>query len=167
MPSNDSKYDDMHKQLFEEGLKVRREVVGDTYVNGALANGSTEFSREGQELVTEWCWWVATGTCTNILLNNHRGYAWTRPGLERRDRSLLNIGMLMALNRAPELAVHVRGARNNGLSELEIREAIIHATTYCGVPAGVDAFKIAERVFNEMAEKGEAERQLGAKSSKA
>lgn len=56
MPSNDPKYDDLHKQLFEEGLKVRREVVGDTYVNGALNNGSTEFSREGQELVTEWCW---------------------------------------------------------------------------------------------------------------
>ena len=96
-----------------------------------------------------------------------RGYAWTRPGLEKRDRSLLNLGMLMALNRAPELAVHVRGARNNGLSELEIREAIIHATTYCGVPAGVDAFKIAERVFNDMAEKGEKPRELAAKSSKA
>lgn len=79
----------------------------------------------------------------------------------------MNLGMLMALNRAPELAVHVRGARNNGLSELEIREAIIHATTYCGVPAGVDAFKIAERVFNEMAEKGEKPRELSAKSSKA
>ncbi|ETN38719.1 uncharacterized protein HMPREF1541_06757 [Cyphellophora europaea CBS 101466] len=151
MPSNDSKYDELHKQLFEEGLKMRRSVVGDTYVNSALANGSTEFSREGQELVTEWCW----------------GYAWTRPGLEKRDRSLLNLGMLMALNRAPELAVHVRGARNNGLSELEIREAIIHATTYCGVPAGVDAFKIAERVFNDMAEKGEKPRELAAKSSKA
>ncbi|KAJ5467012.1 4-carboxymuconolactone decarboxylase [Penicillium sp. IBT 31633x] len=139
---------DLHNQLFEEGLKVRREVVGDTYVDRALANGSTEFSRPGQELVTEWCW----------------GYAWTRPGLERRDRSLLNIGMLMALNRAPELAVHIRGARNNGLSEVEIREAILHATTYCGVPAGVDAMKVAEKTLNEMAENGEKERQLGAKA---
>ena len=149
--STDPKFDDLHKQLFEEGLKVRRAVVGDAYVDKALENGSTEFSRDGQELVTEWCW----------------GYAWTRPGLPRRDRSLINIGMLMALNRQPELAVHVRGARNNGLSELEIREAIIHATTYCGVPAGVDAFKTAEKVFNEMAEKGEKPRELGARSSKA
>ena len=119
---------------------MRRSVVGEKYVDKALANGATEFSRPGQELVTgespdplirarladvfeEWCW----------------GFAWTRPGLERRDRSLINIGMLMALNRGPELAVHVRGARNNGLSELEIREAIIHATTYCGVPSGVSS----------------------------
>ncbi|KAJ5959256.1 4-carboxymuconolactone decarboxylase [Penicillium vulpinum] len=146
--SAQNKVNNLHKQLFEEGLKVRREVVGDTYVDRALANGSTEFSRPGQELVTEWCW----------------GYAWTRPGLERRDRSLLNIGMLMALNRAPELAVHIRGARNNGLSEVEIREAILHATTYCGVPAGVDAMKIAERTLNEMADNGEKERELGAKA---
>ncbi|KAJ5513157.1 4-carboxymuconolactone decarboxylase [Penicillium fimorum] len=146
--STETKPNDLHKQIFEEGLKVRREVVGDTYVNRALENGSTEFSRPGQELVTEWCW----------------GYAWTRPGLERRDRSLLNIGMLMALNRAPELAVHIRGARNNGLSEVEIREAILHATTYCGVPAGVDAMKIAEKTLNEMAENGEKERELGAKA---
>lgn len=71
----------------------------------------------------------------------------------------------MALNRAPELAVHIRGARNNGLSELEIREAILHATTYIGVPAGVDAFKIAEKVMNEMAEKGEMKRELGNKAA--
>lgn len=149
--STNAKFDDLHKQLFEEGLKVRRAVVGDSYVDRALANGSTEFGRAGQEIVTEFCW----------------GYAWTRPGLERRDRSLLNIGMLMALNRQPELAVHVRGARNNGLSELEIREAIIHATTYCGVPAGVDAFKTAEAVFDDMAEKGEKPREMGEKSARA
>lgn len=81
--STDPKYDDLHKQLFEEGLKVRRSVVGSEYVDRALANGSTEFSRPGQELVTEWCW----------------GNIWTRPGLDRKQRSLLNIGMLMALNR--------------------------------------------------------------------
>lgn len=146
--STDPKLAPLHKQLFEEGLKVRRAVVGEDYVNKALENGSTEFSRPGQELVTEFCW----------------GYAWTRPGLERRDRSLINIGMLMALNRGPELAIHIRGARNNGLSELEIREAILHATTYCGVPAGVDAMKVAERTLNEMAEKGEMPRELGEKA---
>jgi 4-carboxymuconolactone decarboxylase len=143
----ESKLDDLHKQLFEEGLKMRRSVVGDAFVDRSLANGSTEFSRPGQELVTEWCW----------------GYAWTRPGLEKKQRSLLNIGMLMALNRGPELGAHIRGARNNGLSEVEIREAILHCTIYCGVPAGVDAMKIAERVLNEMAENGEAKRELGNK----
>ncbi|KAI9048375.1 hypothetical protein LZ554_007211 [Drepanopeziza brunnea f. sp. 'monogermtubi'] len=147
--STDPKFDALHKQLFDEGLQMRRSVVGDEYVNRALANGATEFSAEGQKLVTEWCW----------------GYAWTRPGLEKKQRSLLNIGMLMALNRAPELAVHIRGARNNGLTELEIREAILHCTTYCGVPAGIDAMKTAEKVLDDMAEKGEKERELGAKVS--
>ncbi|KAM6529050.1 hypothetical protein FALCPG4_010002 [Fusarium falciforme] len=146
--SQDSKLDALHKELFEQGLKMRRSVVGDAYVDRALANGSTEFSKPGQELVTEWCW----------------GYAWTRPGLEKKQRSLLNIGMLMALNRGPELAVHVRGARNNGLTELEIREAILHCTTYCGVPAGVEAMKIAERALNEMSETGEKARELGNKA---
>ena len=144
---NPSSPDPTLSKLFSDGLAVRREVVGDSYVDRALAGGATEFSRPGQELVTEMCW----------------GYAWTRPGLERKQRSLMNIGILMALNRAPELGVHVRGARNNGCSELEIREAILHATTYCGVPAGVDAFKVAERVLDEMAEKGEMERELGTK----
>jgi 4-carboxymuconolactone decarboxylase len=110
MSSTDPGFEDLHKQLFDAGLKVRRSVVGEAYVDRALSNGSTEFSRPGQELVTEWCW----------------GYAWTRPGLDRKQRSLLNIGMLMALNRAPELGAHIRGARNNGLTELEIREAILH-----------------------------------------
>jgi 4-carboxymuconolactone decarboxylase len=146
--NQNSKLDALHKELFEQGLKMRRSVVGDAYVDRALANGSTEFSKPGQELVTEWCW----------------GYAWTRPGLEKEQRSLLNIGMLMALNRGPELAVHVRGARNNGLTELEIREATLHCTTYCGVPAGVEAMKIAERVLNEMSETGEKARELGNKA---
>ncbi|KAJ9226947.1 hypothetical protein DTO027B5_2163 [Paecilomyces variotii] len=145
--STDPKYDDLHKQLFEEGLKVRRSVVGSEYVDRALANGSTEFWRPGQELVTEWCW----------------GNIWTRPGLDRKQRSLLNIGMLMALNRSPELGIHIRGAINNGLTEVEIREAILHATVYCGAPAGVDAMKVAEKVLNEMEEKGEYKRVLGNK----
>ncbi|KAJ9297230.1 hypothetical protein DTO271G3_4523 [Paecilomyces variotii] len=145
--STDPKYDDLHKQLFEEGLKVRRSVVGSEYVDRALANGSTEFSRPGQELITEWCW----------------GNIWTRPGLDRKQRSLLNIGMLMALNRSPELGIHIRGAINNGLTEVEIREAILHATVYCGAPAGVDAMKVAEKVLNEMEENGEYKRVLGDK----
>lgn len=166
--STDPKFDDLHKQLFDEGLKMRRSVVGDEYVDRALANGSTEFSRAGQELVTEFCWgyaWTSETAIPNCsLLYTDRTIG---PGLTKQQRSLINIGMLMALNRAPELAVHIRGARNNGLSEVEIREAIIHATTYCGVPAGVDAMKTAEKVLNEMAEKGEAQRELGNQSDRA
>jgi 4-carboxymuconolactone decarboxylase len=145
--STNPNHPDIHKVLFEDGIKVRREVVGDDYVGRALANGSTEFSRPFQELVTEFCW----------------GFAWTRPGLERKQRSLINIGMLMALNRSPELAVHVRGAIRNGLTETEIREAILHTTTYVGVPAGVEAMKLAEEVLDDMVAKGEHVRQLGKK----
>lgn len=145
--STEPELNDLHKQLFDESLKVRRSVVGNEYVDRALANGSTEFSRPGQELVTEWCW----------------GYIWNRPGLDRKQRSLMNIGMLMALNRSPELGIHIRGAINNGLTEVEIREAILHATVYCGAPAGVDAMKVAEKVLNEMEEKGEHKRELGNK----
>lgn len=149
--TTDPKLASFHKDLFEAGLAMRRSVVGDEYVNKALEVGSSEFSRPGQEMVTEICW----------------GMAWTRPGLDKKQRSLLNIGMLMALNRAPELGVHVRGARNNGLTEVEIREAILHATTYCGVPAGVDAFKVAEKTLNDMAEKGEMPRELGGRAAGA
>src|SRR3569833_618810 len=147
--STASKIDEQHKQLFEEGLKMRRSVVGDVFVDRALANGSTEFSFLGLVFVSVWCW----------------GYVWGRPGLEKKQRSLLNLGLLMALNRGPELAAHVRGARKNGLSELEIREAILHCTIYCGVPAGVDAMKTAEKVLNEMAESGEMPRELGGKAA--
>ena len=87
-----------------------------------------------QELVTEACW----------------GSIWTRPGLERKYRSLLNIAMLCALNRSAELAVHVRGAVNNGASEVEIRETLLQAAIYCGMPAGIEGHKVAERVLKEM-----------------
>lgn len=131
--------------LFDSGLDTRRTVVGDAFVDRALANGSTEFSGLDQELVTGWCWEWATG----------------RPGLAKRDLSLLNIGTLMALNRRNELGVHVRGARNNGLNEEEIREAILQATVYCGVPSGVEAMNFAEDVLHDMAKNGETERELG------
>ncbi|BCS24980.1 uncharacterized protein APUU_41424S [Aspergillus puulaauensis] len=132
----------LHDALFSEGLQVRRAVVGDEYVDRALKNGSSEFALPGQELVTEWCW----------------GHIWTRPGLERKQRSLLNIGMLIALKSWPELAVHTRGAINNGLTEKEISEAVLQATIYCGVPAGVEAMKITEKTILEMIEKGEYKR---------
>ncbi|KAL2837700.1 CMD-domain-containing protein [Aspergillus pseudoustus] len=136
------------QDLFQQGLKNRREVVGDAYVDAALKNGSSEFAYPGQQLVTEWCW----------------GNIWSRSGLERKQRSFLNIGMLIALKSWPELGVHVRGAINNGLTEEEIREAVLQATIYCGVPAGVEAMKVAERTINDMVAKGEHQRQLAEKS---
>lgn len=130
--------------LFQKGLRTRRAVLGDEHVDRALANNSSAFSSPMQEMVTEWAW----------------GNVWNRPGLSRKQRSLLNIGLLMALNRTPELAMHIRGAVNNGLSEVEIREAIMHSTVYCGAPAGMEATRTAERVLQEMAEKEEYERVL-------
>lgn len=128
-----------HDTLFAAGLEKRKEVAGPAFVEQALKNGSSSFSRPMQELVTEACW----------------GSIWTRPGLELKQRSLLNCAMLCALNRAPELAVHVRGAVRNGATEVEIRETLLQATIYCGMPAGVEGFKVAEKVINEMKAAGE------------
>ena len=94
---------------------MRYQVAGKSYVDKALSNGSSDFARPMQQFVTEAAW----------------GSIWTRPGLEPKQRSLLNLGMLMALNRSPELAVHTRGALNNGASEIEIRETLLHASVYC------------------------------------
>ncbi|OAA60215.1 carboxymuconolactone decarboxylase [Niveomyces insectorum RCEF 264] len=136
------------KELFQQGIKNRRDVVGDVYVDRSLQNGSSEFAFAGQQLVTEWCW----------------GNVWSRPGLSRQQRSLMNIGMLIAIKSWPELGVHVRGALRNGLTELEVREAILHATIYCGVPAGVEAFKVAAKTIDEMVANGEHKRQLNSVS---
>jgi 4-carboxymuconolactone decarboxylase len=123
----------MNKELYEQGLKVRREVVGDSYVDAAL-KGADDFSMPMQELVTQYCW----------------GDVWARPGLDRKSRSLLNLGMISALNRPEELATHVRGAITNGLTKEEICEAFLQVAVYCGMPAGLGAFKIAKQVFKDM-----------------
>ena len=117
---------------FERGLQVRREVLGAAHVDKSLQD-ATEFSSAMQELVTEYCW----------------GAVWTREGLDRRTRSLLNIGMLTALNRMHELAAHVRGALTNGCTETEIREALLQTAIYCGVPAALESFRVAQRVIEE------------------
>lgn len=119
---------------YEAGLKVRREVLGSEYVDRALAS-ATEFTQPMQELTTEYCW----------------GKIWTRPGLERRERSLVNLGMIAALNRPHELAVHVRGAINNGVTPDEIQEVLMQVAIYCGVPAGMDSFRIAAEVLDKIA----------------
>jgi 4-carboxymuconolactone decarboxylase len=120
---------------FEQGMQVRREVLGAAHVEHSMANVS-EFSRPVQEYVTRACW----------------GDVWARPGLDRRTRSLLNLVMLTALNRSHELAVHVRGAITNGATVEEIQETLLHATVYCGAPAGLEAFRVAERVLDEIAQ---------------
>ncbi|KAF2084551.1 4-carboxymuconolactone decarboxylase [Saccharata proteae CBS 121410] len=132
-----------HKTLFDHGLQTRYAVAGHPYVDAALASGSSSFARPMQELVTESCW----------------GSIWTRPGIPLQTRSLLNIAMLCALNRSPELAVHVRGAVNNGCSEVEIRETLLQAAMYCGMPAGMEGFKVAERVLKEMRGEGEGDKE--------
>lgn len=123
----------MNKELYEQGLKVRRQVVGDSYVEASL-KAADDFSMPMQELVTQYCW----------------GDVWSRPGLDRKSRSLLNLGMIAALNRPEELAIHVRGAINNGMTKEEICEAFLQVAVYCGMPAGLGSFKIARQVFKEM-----------------
>lgn len=126
--------DTTRRDLYEAGLRVRREVVGDAYVARALA-AADEFTGPLQELVTEYCW----------------GAVWTRPGLDRRTRSMLNLAMLAALGRSQELATHVRAALTNGVTPEEIREVLLQATVYAGVPVGVDAFRIAAPIIKENA----------------
>src|SRR5215211_7259171 len=127
------KRDESINELFERGLALRREVLGPEYVDKSLANAN-DFTMAFQQITTEWCW----------------GYAWTRPGLDRRTRSLMNLAMLTALNRSPEVKLHVRGAINNGVTVDEIKEVLLHATVYCGIPAGLDAFKAANDVLKEI-----------------
>lgn len=122
-----------HQETFDAGMKVRREVLGDAHVDRSLAQVS-DFSRPIQELVTEYCW----------------GEVWTRDGLPRQTRSLVNIAMLTALNRGHELAVHVRGAITNGVTEEEIQEVLLQTAIYVGVPAALESFRIAEGVLKEL-----------------
>jgi 4-carboxymuconolactone decarboxylase len=121
-----------HRDTFEEGLNVRREVLGAAHVDASLG-ATSEFSRPIQELVTEYCW----------------GIVWTSDGLPRKTRSLINLAMLTALNRSHELAVHVRGALNNGATEGEIQEVLLQTAIYAGVPAALESFRIADRVVKE------------------
>lgn len=118
--------------LWEAGLKTRREVVGDAYVDRSLEN-MTDFTAPLQDWVTRYAW----------------GDVWNRPGLERRDRSILNVGMLVALGRPDELKLHLKGALRNGLSRDEIKECLLQSAVYCGAPAALDAFRTAREAFDE------------------
>lgn len=120
----------MSDELYRRGLAARIEVLGAEHVEASLARAS-EFSRPIQDFVTEFCW----------------GAIWARPGLERRERSLINIAMMTALNRSHELRVHVRGALRNGVTPEEIQEVLLQAAVYCGVPASMEAFRVADEAI--------------------
>lgn len=119
--------------LFKKGLEVRRAVLGAEYVDASLARAN-DFNAAFQQLTTEHAW----------------GDIWTRPGLPRKTRSMLCIAMLTALGRPAELRLHLRGALNNGVTRDEIKEILLQTAIYCGVPASLDAFKVASELFAEM-----------------
>ncbi len=123
----------MNQELFEKGLAIRKSVLGAEYVDKALASAD-DFNRPLQELTTEYCW----------------GWCWGREGLDKKTRSIINLAMISALNRPHEVKVHVRGALTNGLTKDEIREVLLQVAIYCGIPAGVDSFRLAKEVFTEM-----------------
>jgi len=121
------------RERYEGGLKVRRAVLGDAHVDRTLAHRN-DFNGEFQELITRYAW----------------GEIWTRPGLPRHTRSLLTVAMMIALNRTDEFKLHLRAAFNNGVTRDQIKEVIMQAAIYCGVPAANTAFHLAEDVFAQM-----------------
>ena len=123
----------MNEKMFEQGLAIRKAVLGAEYVEKSLA-AADDFSRPMQELATEYCW----------------GRVWGREGLARRDRSLLNLAMISALNRPHELKLHVKAALTNGLTRKEISEVFLQVAIYCGIPAGIDSVRIAREAFAEL-----------------
>jgi 4-carboxymuconolactone decarboxylase len=124
--------DKTHEESYQEGLRIRREVLGAEYVDRSIARVS-DFSQPMQDLVTEYCW----------------GTIWARDGLPRKTRSLMNIVMLTALNRPHELGVHIRGALANGVTAGEIQEALLQTAIYVGVPAALESFRIADDILKE------------------
>ncbi|HUB71532.1 MAG TPA: carboxymuconolactone decarboxylase family protein [Acidimicrobiales bacterium] len=122
-----------HVETYEQGMNVRREVLGAEHVDRSLSQVS-DFARPVQELVTEYCW----------------GIVWSRDGLERKTRSLLNLAMLTALNRSHEFGAHVRGALANGASVAEIQETLLQTAIYVGVPAALESFRVADAILREI-----------------
>jgi len=118
---------------YQQGMKIRRAVLGDEHVNRALAT-TTDFSHDFQDFITRNAW----------------GEVWSRPGLPRHTRSLLTLAMMVALNRGDEFRLHVKAAFNNGVTRDEIKEVLLQSAVYCGVPAANSAFHIAADVFREM-----------------
>jgi len=123
----------VNQDLYDAGMVTRRRVLGDAYVDASLA-AATDFSRDIQEYVTQYCW----------------GDLWNRPGLTLQERSLINLSMITALNRSTEFKAHVRGAINNGVSRDQIKEVLMQSAFYCGGPAALEAFRNAGEVFAAM-----------------
>ncbi len=123
----------MDTERFESGLAARKSVLGEDYVNKAL-EGADDFNRDFQEMITEYCW----GTC------------WGDDTLDKRQRSLLNLGMIAALNRMHEWELHFRGAITNGLTRDELKAILTQIAVYCGIPTGVECFRIARKVLAEI-----------------
>jgi len=123
----------MSQDLYARGMEIRKAVLGKDYVEKSIA-GADDFSRPMLELATEYCW----------------GRIWSRPGLERRERSLINLAMISALNRPHELKIHVKGALNNGLTREQICEVFLQVAIYAGLPAGIDSVRIAREAFAEI-----------------
>ena len=121
------------RERHDSGMKVRRAVLGDAHVDRTVTRRN-DFNGEFQDLITRYAW----------------GEIWTRPGLPRHTRSLLTVAMMVALNRADEFRLHVRAAFNNGVTRDEIKEVLMQAAIYCGVPAANTAFHLAEEVFAQM-----------------
>jgi 4-carboxymuconolactone decarboxylase len=130
-PTGDAQ--DTHAATWRRGLETRKAVLGAEHVERSM-NGVSDFARPMQDLVTEYCW----------------GAIWTRDGIDRKTRSLVNLGMLTALGRNHELGVHVRGAINNGCTPDEIREVLMQTAIYVGVPAALESFRTAEQVLRGM-----------------
>ena len=122
----------MEQKLLDAGLKVRREVLGDEYVDRAMKNAD-DFNKPFQEVVSEYCW----------------GLCWSDETLSRRERSILNLGMIAALGKMHEFELHLRGAIRNGLTKEELRSVLIQIAVYCGIPVGVDCFRVAKQVIGE------------------
>ena len=123
----------MDQATYDKGMQIRRAVLGDDYVDKATAN-IDDFTEDFQKMVTTYCW----------------GEIWGREGLDRRTRSIINLAMISALNRPHELAAHLRGTLNNGLTRAEIKEILLQVGIYAGVPAMVDSFRIAKQVLGEI-----------------
>jgi 4-carboxymuconolactone decarboxylase len=126
---------DTRKELRDLGLSIRRQVLGEKYVDNALKS-ATDFNQPLQDLLNEYCW----------------GAIWGREGLTRKERSMINLAMLTALGRTHEVEVHVRGALNNGLTKKQITEVLMQTAIYCGVPAAVDSFRVATKVIADRGE---------------
>ena len=122
----------MDQKVYDAGMKMRRKVAGDEYVDKAMSN-LTDFNRDFQRIVTQYCW----------------GEAWGDDTLTPRERSILNLGMIAALGKMEEFQTHTRGALNNGMTRDEIKEVFLQTAIYCGVPAAVEAFRCAREVFAE------------------